>query len=325
MNERDQILYSIATRIRDYRSDELSTPTPAHVARWIAQFDPKVQQPILSEMDHVLARSYVPQAEIDQFLSMVAKSGKLAGPNPKIFWSGVDFLDVSAAGSSQHWMLQRFRSVLGQLFGERTATPRTNTFIYLDDFSFTGNRILSDLTTWVETSAPLRATVHIVVIGYHASGKHYADTQLAQRALRAQKNITFRWWKKIGIEDKLSNINSSDVLRPTSIPADCGVHDYIATLKYKPTLRTPGNIGELKLFSSEEGRNLLEQEFLRAGVRIRGMCPSLGVYQRPLGNMVLETLGFGAMTVTARNCPNNAPLVLWVGNPWYPLFPRRTN
>ncbi|WP_429563456.1 phosphoribosyltransferase-like protein [Paraburkholderia sp. MM6662-R1] len=291
----------------------------------LPQFDPAVQQPILAEMDHVLARSYVPQAEIDQFLSIVANSAKLAGPNPKMFWSGVDFLDVSAAGSSQHWMLQRFWNVLRQLFGERTAVPRTNTFIYLDDFSFTGNRILTDLTAWIETKAPPQATVHIVVIGYHASGKYYADTQLAQRAQKAQKNITFRWWKSIGIEDRLSETNSSDVLRPTSIPADCGVQDYVATLKYKPRLRTPGNIGGLKLFSSEAGRNLLEQEFLRAGVRIRGMCPNLGIYQRPLGNMVLESLGFGAMTVTARNCPNNAPLALWVGDPWYPLFPRRTN
>ena len=39
----------------------------------------------------------------------------------------------------------------------------------------------------------------------------------------------------------------------------------------------------------------------------------------------LETLGFGSLIVTYRNCPNNAPLALWVDAPWYPLFPRTTN
>ncbi len=42
-------------------------------------------------------------------------------------------------------------------------------------------------------------------------------------------------------------------------------------------------------------------------------------------HMTLETLGFGSLVVTFRNCPNNAPLALWVGDPWYPLFPRTTN
>lgn len=55
------------------------------------------------------------------------------------------------------------------------------------------------------------------------------------------------------------------------------------------------------------------------------MCPYLNEYQRPLGNMVLETLGFGSMLVTFRNCPNNSPLALWAGDPWYPLFPRKVN
>ncbi len=55
------------------------------------------------------------------------------------------------------------------------------------------------------------------------------------------------------------------------------------------------------------------------------MCPNLGESQRPLGHTSLEALGFGSMIVTFRNCPNNAPLALWVGAPWYPLFPRTTN
>lgn len=67
------------------------------------------------------------------------------------------------------------------------------------------------------------------------------------------------------------------------------------------------------------------KSLLDDGVKIRGMCPHLNKYQRPLGNMILETLGFGSTIVTFRNCPNNAPLAFWAGDPWYPLFPRKTN
>src|SRR5262249_38191325 len=88
---------------------------------------------------------------------------------------------------------------------------------------------------------------------------------------------------------------------------------------------TPGHVGKNALYSNDEGRQLLETEFLKAGARIRQQCPNLGPTQRPLSHMTLETLGFGSLIVTFRNCPNNAPLALWCGHPWYPLFPRATN
>ena len=127
------------------------------------------------------------------------------------------------------------------------------------------------------------------------------------------------------LEDSKWKTDTSDVLRPTIIPEDAAVRDYVAAMEHQPHLRTAGQVGGNDIFSSDAGRQLLEQEFLKAGVRIREMCPNLNVYQRPLGNSVLETLGFGTLITTFRNCPNNAPLALWVGDPWYPLFPRITN
>ena len=60
---------------------------------------------------------------------------------------------------------------------------------------------------------------------------------------------------------------------------------------YPPTLRAGTSVGTIGLFSSAESRHLLEQELLKAGARIREMCPLLNEYQRPLGNSVLKTLG----------------------------------
>ena len=115
------------------------------------------------------------------------------------------------------------------------------------------------------------------------------------------------------------------MLWPVAIPENAAIDRYISGLNLTPSLRQAGKVGKAGVFSSDSGRQLLEQEFLKAGVRIRGMCPNFNQYQRPLGYQMFDSLGFGSLIVTFRNCPNNAPLALWAGHPWYPLFPRAIN
>ena len=89
--------------------------------------------------------------------------------------------------------------------------------------------------------------------------------------------------------------------------------------------------GALGVFSSEAGRQLLESEFLIAGVKIRTLTQSPKDFIRPLG-LGNFGVGFGSLLVTYRNCPNNCPLALWWGDPeatsgalhWYPLLSRKT-
>ncbi len=178
---------------------------------------------------------------------------------------------------------------------------------------------------WITTAAPAQASVNVITIALHSGGQYYANNKIIEAARQAGKKIDITWWRAIELEDRKSYTTTSDVLRPVAIPDDEDVKAYVDELKYPPNLRSAGQVGGNGIFSSDESRQLLEQEFLKAGVRIRRKCPNLHQYQRPLGNMILETLGFGSMIVTFRNCPNNAPLALWVGDPWYPLFPRATN
>lgn len=56
VTERDELLASIAATTADYREGDLAAPTPAHVERWISQFEAAARLPILREMDHVLRR-----------------------------------------------------------------------------------------------------------------------------------------------------------------------------------------------------------------------------------------------------------------------------
>lgn len=270
-----------------------------------------------------------PRRRSKSFLAMVAGNHKIAGPDPCTFWRNVTFLNIQGGGHSQYDMLGLFSIALQKQCGFTTAQcggGTSTTFVYLDDVIFTGNRVLKDLTAWINSSAPATAHVHVVTMGLHLGGQYYAQGRIDTAAKAAGKSITLKWWHSIEIEDRRNYTDSSDVLRPTAIPTDPSTQAYVQNLGYVPTLRKPGNVGGKGFFSSEQGRNLLEQEFLKTGVHIRtNLSPLLNKYMRPLGNMVLETTGFGSMIVTFRNCPNNAPLALWTGNPWYPLFARKTN
>jgi len=327
MNSRTRLLTSIATTIQDYRLGEIPEPTPDHVDTWVKQFDRTVQNSILMELDHVLDHTYINRANVIQFLTALLTNVKLAGSDPAEFWQAANFLNIQGGGNSQREMLNIFESLMRENleFSIDDCGQSKTTFVYLDDVIFTGNRVLNDLRSWIQESAPKRATVHVITIGFHKGGQYYANNKIAAFAKENGKRIDVTWWRCIEIEDTKANIDNSDVLRPTHLPDDELVMSYASELRFPVKLRRPGGLGVQNFFSSEEGRDVLEQEFLKAGARIREMCPHLNKYQRPLGNMVLETLGFGSTLVTFRNCPNNAPLVLWAGDPWYPLFPRKTN
>jgi hypothetical protein len=327
MKTRTELLASIANTIQDYRSGEIVKPTSAHIDRWVKQFDAAVQEPLLLELDHILKHTYISRASVTAFLTNLITNAKLAGADPNSFWRGVSFLNIQGGGNSQREMVSLFDSFLQTNCRFRVADcgRDATTFVYLDDAVFSGNRVMKDLTSWIHASAPAKAKIHIIIIAFHRGGQYYAETKIAEAAAAAKKEIKLTWWRCVELEDRRTHVNTSYVLRPRNLGNDPLVAAYAESLKYPPSLRTQDNLGEHKFFSSEQGRAVLEQEFLKAGAKIRDMCPYLGKYQRPLGNVVLETLGFGSTIVTFRNCPNNAPLALWAGNPWYPLFERKTN
>jgi hypothetical protein len=324
--DRASLLQAIAATIADYRAGQVATPTPAHVDRWISQFDASVQLDMLVELNHVLGNTYVSKAEVTKFLTALSTNSNLAGADPSAFWRNVNFLDIQRGGSSQTEMLALFSGVLSASYGFTTAQCGSagGPFVYLDDAIFTGNRVRGDVIAWLP-DAPSAAALHVIVMAFHRGGQWYAGTKIADACKAAGKALNIDWWRGLELEDRKTYVVDADVLRPTSIPADQAVQDYIQPFRYAPTLRTGTRLGQANVFGSDAGRNLLEQELLKAGARIRQMAPYLGQYQRPLGNMLLETLGFGSTLVTFRNCPNNCPLAFWAGDPWYPLFPRRTN
>jgi hypothetical protein len=331
MNTLEQLAASISTTAADYRKYELGPLTPNHVTTWVHQFDPEDCLPILTELDHVLKKTYFSEAAVTKFLQELATEPKLVGADPVAFWKAAGVLDIQQGGNSQTEMLERLEAVLkGQLgITLKECKSSSGNFVYLDDAVFTGNRVRRDLEPWIESSAPQKATIHVIVNALHA-GSYYAAQQLDKASKKAGKDITVTWWRVRFIENRKFYRNQSEVLWPSELPEDeeDEVARYAKVLSdagYPPEKRAQGGTPKDGVFSGEAGRALLERVFLKAGVRIRSICPNLKESARPLGFSLLKTLGFGATVVTYRNCPNNCPLALWAGDPWYPLFRRKTN
>ncbi len=327
MDNTPNLRAALATMISDYRAGEIPTLDAAHIDRWVSQFPAAVRDPILSELLHVFGWTYFSQAKVQTFIDSIVVNAKFAGANPCEFWQGVNVLSLQTAGHSQKDMLTLLGDSLqrqcGLAMGLCGASPHT--YLYLDDAVFSGGRVRSDIINWVKDTAPANAKLAVLVIGSHKLGEWYSAKTIREAAGAVGKAIDLSWWRVASYEDRKSEIRNSDVLRPIGIPDDALTQAYVAGLGAVPILRTVGGKSPIGIFSGETGRHLLEQEFLAAGVRVRNMCPHFDKYMRPLGRMMFESLGFGSTIVTYRNCPNNAPLVFWAGDPWYPLFPRKNN
>lgn len=333
--DRGELLASIAATVKDYRKGELEAPTPQHVNTWVCQFDEAVQRPILAEMHHVLQQTYFSRKRTETFLANLSKTRKLVGEDPTTFWKSTRFFDTQSQGQSQKELLQMFDSILKQEFdiGLSDCGANPQSFLYIDDAAFTGNRIRWDLEEWVKSiDVPSSVTVHIVVMARHTFSEYAVSKAIEAAAKEAGKHVDLKWWSGMTLENRKGGNNQflreSDVLRPVMMLDDADVSAYMSTLKESPVWRPAGSSGGRGIFSSDTGRQLLENEFLKAGVRIRNMSSNLKPSHRPLGYDYHEySVGFGSLIITFRNCPNTTPLALWANGDgqWYPLFPRSGN
>jgi hypothetical protein len=331
----NELCHSILSKIYDYRAGEIPEPDISHIKKWVRQFPEYQRVNILQALDYVFDESYFSKQKVTDFMkncvSNKVLSKDMMGGDPLSFWKKVNFLNIQMGGNSQQDLLDLFNTSLEKVLGIsiKECGSTECEFIYFDDVSFSGNRIRSDLEHWIENSSPSRCKVNIIVMATHSGGRYYASTKLKEKSIECGKDVNISWWNLFEIEDRKRYMDSSEVLCPTRLPADNAVQEYIKILTnagYPPQLRKVTNPPYKSVFfKSERDRQLLEEIFLIQGAKILQMCPNLSGRIRPLGFQALKTLGFGSMIITYRNCPNTCPPALWAGDPWYPLFLRKTN
>ncbi len=324
--------------IADYRHGEIAAPTKEHVLRWVSQFPTPVRTPLLVELAVVWDKYYFTRNNILEYLEALAKNAKVAGEQPKDFWAKANFLRLQPKAHSQDDLLKLFGQALDRQYGLdlKKCGSGAGIFIYLDDVIFSGNRVGSDLCKWLEGDAPKTSEVHVIVVAYHRYGQYSADRRIKKKAAELGKSVKLHWWRCAEVEDTRTGINNSEVLRPCTVPDDPAVIEYYETVKggqYPLVLRQPGKMVKDNVFGLETARSLIEEQMLIAGVAIRSHCENPRDVMKPLGYQNFNSFGFGSLVTTFRNCPNNAPLAIWWGDPtgtkgppltsWYPLLPRK--
>lgn len=332
MSTRDHLLAAIAKTISTYRFGELPVATAEHVERWINQFTPVNQFIMLQEMNHMLGKFFLTKDWFVCYLRQVLRNIGIAGNSPAVYWKNANILCIQIHGDSQKEFLDILRLCLLEEFNISLDECGSDggDYIYLDDVIFSGNRIGNDLEAWIREEAPDVASIQVIVAASHTYGQFALEKRLQQVITETGKNVRIQYWRYGNIENRSYYKNISELLWPASIPNEQHVENYLAIPTRFPFV--PRIMNNFKgPFSSVEGRNILEQEFLIAGAKIISKSESPKMVMRPLGYSPFG-VGFGSLIVTYRNCPNNCPLAIWWGDPevtsgplnWYPLLPRRT-
>ncbi len=330
--ERQKLCESVADTIKTYREGEIEQRTAEHVDRWLSQFTPENQLSFLREFDHVIDNTFATKDDFSEYLDMLLLEPKLVGSNAQKFWANVTLLDIQKKGFSQQDMIQLLHQRSVEHFGTEAGThPNGDEYIYLDDFIFTGGRVKQDLADWVGTKAPASGVLNVIVIARH-HGSYQLERNIRTLFQNSGKKFEVKIWNEenLWIENRKTYRNNANVLWPVSYSGEPEIADFAGSLqdKYPFAPRVLNSIVAWP-FSTESGRQIVEKEFLLAGIKILKRCDNVKANMKPLGFSFFG-LGFGALITSYRNCPNNCPLAMWWGDDhqkqgalnWYPLLPR---
>ena len=318
----------LAATFADYRIHD-GTPQISHsdVLRWVQQFprDQATQTAFLTELGAIYAKTYWRQAEVCSALGSLVTHIPFTGPDCAAFWSNVELLNIQPRGSSQSDLNVLLRAeVRRQLNVEigHTMNP-TSQALFVDDAIFSGNCIFNCLSNWITSNTG--RTVQVVVLDTTDGGKFSL-----QRRLRDTVGVEPLVWSFRQTKNKRTAGSQADVYRLTAFPTDAASQRFAQVyLKgEEPSLLRGNSPNRSDRFSNEYARSLVEHMLWEAGLQCLEMCPNFPPNARPLGYCSAggqNKLGFGSLFASYRNCPNNAPIALWAGEPWIPLLRRKTN
>lgn len=339
----DVLIRQLAAILRDYRKGSWQQVTVDRIKRWIDQFEPQDQPIILYEMVHILRQRYVSYGRARYMLKHYLEQlvTQTASGNLDRFLSETCFLNLQTHlddGQSQGELIQLARDILakGQPGAVQTSDTSRNTapkrYVYLDDGVYSGKKLCDDLISdhkgWITRYDGPPTTLFIYTLIDHSLGDKQALDQILPKARLKRIDIQIR----CGMYIHNSRINSDrfECLWPSTDYGDRHVRQYAESLAkermYTPTAdlgiyRPRHRLPKETLFSSPEARAVVERAFLLRGLELRQRTQYTWI--RPLGFDRLATFGFGTFAIPYRNCPNNAPLVLWwSAGGWEPLLQR---
>ena len=335
----------IAGLLSDFRAEEIEQITPNGVARWADQFPYERDEDkyiLLSEMRHLMRGKYYYSRErarkdihnlIHQLQSFCSK--KDWGPIDGI--RRLNFANHKQDyGHSRFYMLEMLNGELVEKFGFGIdQCGGSNVLVYIDDCLYTGVRLKKEVHKILnpENSVSVNElliwypVVHLdgyneqkdYLIGLHRHDPTVPFFSFLPPVMTIANNkwanlvIECIWPKRDDAEELVEYLNN--ISEPTIWRRDL--------------FRPEGTPKAETVFSSSEGRDMVEKLFLRVGIKLLGH-PNMHEHIRPLGFDYSDPLGFGSLFISHRNIANNCPLALWFeskqpGLEWYPLLRRKHN
>jgi len=254
---------------------------------------------IATELVHVLEKTFLTVEKSKMQTQCWLKNPYVVSRALINSWEDASFLWLQAGGESQkdlHKIMDHESKKLG--FPQVSSYKGTCLFVYVDDISVHGTRVLNDLSPWIKAEAPERFELLLLFHVQLVDSRTWVVNEIENRARDLGKTANVQWWA-----DEVFQVQ------------DC----------YQSPFSTPNMRG--KFFSNKFDSCILGTALFKAGEAILASSESLRAnkYMRPLGNSIKYRYGLGVPYVTWRNCPNSAPLALWAGGKFPALFPRECN
>lgn len=326
----EQLANDIANIISDYEVniDKCIPNDYSHVLKWVEQFPDdgtlcgkyiiNLREFILEQTLCLLQKSYFSKSDYLEFIDDLLVD--LDSETIDIIKAS-SFLNIQKNGCSQSHFLEELSKAFYDKY-KITLNININSsdnYYYIDDFSFTGDRIYNDLEGWIRFHAPDECYITIITICSHTYGNYNLNKSLKKLANETGKSIKFEITSLLNYyKNDLSNRDKSDVF----------------WLKHGNRYNRSGFIDGSIIFDNSENRDIFEEIIFEAGKHIISLCQNPSSVMKPLGySRISSHMGFGGTIFSYKNCPNTTPLAFWWGDPnadsssplsqWYPLFIRR--
>jgi hypothetical protein len=332
----EELCQSISNVINGYRNKEFGEYDYNHVQRWISQFDDSEKRIVLEETNRILKKNFISHDLFLKFIDSLIQSSSIYVDNKDSYWNRVSLLDIQQNGQSQKELNTILKDKLNELYDvPNIIGKQSEEFIYLDDFIFSGNRLFADMKYWLRNSAPSKARVCVITIGWYVYGQYKTEQRLKELTKNLGKEVDFVFasFYEYRLENRLYRKNFSTVFWPTnSIQQLPEAVSFLQEQNHNFPYRIPVGV-ENPVFSRSR-REEYEKIMVKYGLKILSFSAQNSVVVKPLGYDVFRGLGFGSTIFSFRNCPNNNPLAFWWGDPnaspfhpfskWYPLMQRKT-
>lgn len=316
-----------------------------HIDRWLSQFDDNDRTFVLQHTVNLMSKNYYGKQRYIESINAISSNKR----NQKIFKNGY-LLEIQENGDSQSNINSLLKDSLYNKYNINIPTYTTNSnlnqnsdLIYLDDFSFSGNRIQQDIKKLLddEQEKLKERRIFISIFLVHSYSQHILPNELNK--LTDKKNIQplFHFsntknhpfgWASINNSFKyyteLSEIYFPEKNIITEIPTQ-----FRDVKLYIPEYFRSGNQKNC-LLGNDIDRRRIEKIFTEKGFYILSHSNDPSPVIKPLGYSGFNGFGFGGNVFSYRNCPNNTPLIFWWGNYeendntalgcWYPLMARTT-